>query len=152
MNYSDVLNQYSDQGWSDESKLDLLLTFLDNNLSASPAQFNDHLVSVVQIENEETLGIDDVINNLTETLSGSSAENIADAYKEIVGGNIEPLSNETYRRTPDGTVLDGDDVLKSISDVLENEPDGNWIAQKYNQYSSDVIQYIGDSMFERKVS
>lgn len=56
MNYTDVFNKYSDQGWSNNAKLELLLRFLDLNsrIIVTPNLFDQYIKEIVEIENSNS--------------------------------------------------------------------------------------------------
>ncbi len=69
-NYSQVFDKYVDQNWNENSKLSLLLTFLDQHAHqiVTPRLFDDFLSQVVNEENSyDPFGNDFLLRSSPET-------------------------------------------------------------------------------------
>jgi hypothetical protein len=52
-NYTEVFDKYSDQGWNENTKLNLLMTFLNlySSKIVTPNLFDDYLSEIQEVEN-----------------------------------------------------------------------------------------------------
>ena len=98
------------------------------------------------LENE-ILGIDDVIGNLSDVLAQCSMMNVAEVANEVCKDQIF-VEDEEFRNI-DGELVSESKLIDLIGESIAEMPDGVQIANIYNQQCSDQIKYVGDSMFEK---
>lgn len=90
------------------------------------------------------MNLDDLLQNLSETLAGTSNEIIEMTYNEVCSDEVDYDQQDVFTRN--GQNIERDEVVKELLEVLSG-CEGKFISHVYNDLSTTQVMYTEDSDF-----